>query len=83
MITYKEWLDTEEKKGRDRVCYCGEDKAEPPTLCEGCRIWYHASCLYITLEEIHDDALVDKNWHCAMCGRHKTFVTRAIENIYI
>ena len=60
---------------------CQEDdqsKRHELIECDGCKAWYHATCLETTLQKIQEDTATFDIWHCPFCSSHKVWTVRHI-----
>lgn len=60
---------------------CQEDdqsKVHELIECDGCKAWYHATCLETTLQKIQEDTATFDIWHCPFCSSHKVWTVRHI-----
>ena len=61
---------------KDKECVCHQETEEITYRCDGCRAWFHPSCLKIDKKDIERDRYWFNIWHCDGCSDDKAFVMR-------
>ncbi|KAJ6639313.1 Transcription factor bye1, partial [Pseudolycoriella hygida] len=50
-----------------KACACGEEESALTKLwiwCEGCKSWYHSSCVLMEDAEVEDINKKNQDWYC-------------------